>query len=186
MSHDMTPFAFYKKSAVYGRRLGRPLSSSKRQTLEGGTQAFAFVLPESDTPGTLSPSSLFPDASKNLVLEIGFGYGEHLLMKAQTHPDWNFIGVEPYVNGLSNLFKESTELNLKNIRTYQGNGHHLLHHLSPQCLDEIYLLFPDPWPKKRHNKRRFIQKDTLNLSQSSQTNRISAYRNGSCRLCRVD
>ncbi len=147
---------------VYGRRLGRPLSTAKRSNLELGTDAFSISLPSEESEKLHLPS-LFPVTPKKIALEIGFGYGEHLLMKCQKYPDWGFIGCEPYVNGLSNLFQNALDVSLKNLRTYQGDANHLLKHLKPSSLDALYILFPDPWPKKRHNKRRIIQKQSMKL-----------------------
>ena len=144
---------------VHGRRLGRPLTKNRKESLSQGTEQLGFQLPEE--PRSLNTQSLFSRPYSRVSLEIGFGYGEHLLMKCQAHPEEGFIGCEPYLNGLSSFFQASLAHTVQNVCVYQGNGLDLLNALPDQSLEAIYLLFADPWPKKRHNKRRFIQPQTL-------------------------
>ncbi len=94
-------------------------------------------------------------------LEIGFGGGEHLAHQAELHPDINFIGAEPFINGIAKLLALIEEKRLANIRIYDGDARYLIEALPDASLDRIYLLYPDPWPKARHAKRRFVNAETL-------------------------
>jgi tRNA (guanine-N7-)-methyltransferase len=94
-------------------------------------------------------------------LEIGFGGGEHLAHQAELHPDINFIGAEPFVNGVAKLLALIEEKRIGNIRIHDGDARELLDRLPDLSLERIYLLYPDPWPKARHNKRRFVSTETV-------------------------
>ncbi len=94
-------------------------------------------------------------------LEIGFGGGEHLAHQAALHPDVSFLGAEPFVNGVAKLLALAEEKNLENVRIHDGDARDLLEALPDQSFERIYLLYPDPWPKARHNKRRFVSAGTL-------------------------
>jgi tRNA (guanine-N7-)-methyltransferase len=96
-------------------------------------------------------------------LEIGFGGGEHLAHQAALHPDVTLLGAEAFVNGVAKLLAEVERRALGNVRIHDGDARDLLRALPDQCLERIYLLYPDPWPKARHNKRRFVNAE--NLSQ---------------------
>lgn len=92
-----------------------------------------------------------------LVLEIGFGGGEHLVAQATAHPAQRFIGVEPFINGVASCLRHIEEANAQNIRLHQGDVRDVIARLPEASLDLVYILFPDPWPKARHHKRRLIQ-----------------------------
>ena len=94
-------------------------------------------------------------------LEIGFGGGEHLAHQAALHPDVSFIGAEPFVNGVAKLLALIEEKNLANVRIHDADARPLLEALPDHGFARIYLLYPDPWPKARHNKRRFVSPETL-------------------------
>lgn len=94
-------------------------------------------------------------------LEIGFGAGEHLAMQARAHPNAQFIGCEPFMNGVGHLLQEIDAHNLKNIRIWPNDARELIAALPDACLDAAYILFPDPWPKSRHHKRRLIQPEFI-------------------------
>ena len=94
-------------------------------------------------------------------LEIGFGGGEHLAHQAALHPGIDFIGAEPFINGVAKLLAFIEEKGLRNIRIHDDDVRYLLEALPAQCLDRIYLLYPDPWPKVRHHKRRLVNPDSL-------------------------
>ena len=99
---------------------------------------------------------------KNMIeLEIGFGFGEHILHQALTNPNSNFIGAEPFLGGIISLSKKIDERKLSNIKIYNGNAIDVVDTLDKNTLTTIYILFPDPWPKKRHHKRRLISKYNL-------------------------
>ena len=94
-------------------------------------------------------------------LEVGFGGGEHLAHQAALHPDVSFIGAEPFVNGVAKLLALLEENAITNVRVHDGDARPLLEALPGESLERIYLLYPDPWPKTRHNKRRFVGQETL-------------------------
>ncbi len=94
-------------------------------------------------------------------LEIGFGGGEHLAHQAELHPEVFFIGAEPFVNGVAKLLAVIEAKKLANIRIHDGDARYLLEALPAGSLERIYLLYPDPWPKERQKKRRFVNGETL-------------------------
>jgi tRNA (guanine-N7-)-methyltransferase len=98
---------------------------------------------------------------RELWLEIGFGGGEHLAAQAARHPDVEIIGCEPFLNGVGSLLRHIEEQDLKNVSVLSGDARPLLDRLPDACLSRVFLLFPDPWPKARHHKRRFIQRETV-------------------------
>jgi tRNA (guanine-N7-)-methyltransferase len=119
-------------------------------------------LDESKPPALpLEPRTLFTPPPDRVWLEIGFGAGEHLAAQATAHPDIGFIGCEPFINGVAALLARIEAGALDNIRIHAGDASFVLDALSDQSLDQVFLLFPDPWPKARHAKRRFIAPVTL-------------------------
>ncbi|MCR6644950.1 MAG: tRNA (guanosine(46)-N7)-methyltransferase TrmB [Terricaulis sp.] len=101
------------------------------------------------------------EVSGPTVLEIGFGGGEHLAAQAAAHPETRFIGVEPFMNGVGSCLRHIEEGGLTNVRLHMGDARDVVSRLPDGCLDLVYILFPDPWPKARHHKRRLIQPDFL-------------------------
>jgi tRNA (guanine-N7-)-methyltransferase len=118
----------------------------------------AFVPPES---GTFDPASLFALAPREIWLEIGFGGGEHLAAQAEHHPEIGFIGCELFENGVVKLLGEIDRRKLANIRICADDARRLLAALPPRSIARVFILFPDPWPKARHQKRRLIAPPTL-------------------------
>lgn len=104
---------------------------------------------------------LFARAEQSLCLEIGFGGGEHLAVQARRRPDVVFIGAEPFQNGVASALRHIDALRLENVRLHMGDARDVLRALPEKRLDVVFVLFPDPWPKLRHHKRRLIQKETL-------------------------
>jgi tRNA (guanine-N7-)-methyltransferase len=94
-------------------------------------------------------------------LEIGFGGGEHLAHQATLHPDISFIGAEPFVNGVAKLLALAEAQGLANLRIHDGDARYLIEALPAASCERVYLLYPDPWPKARHNKRRFVSDENL-------------------------
>jgi tRNA (guanine-N7-)-methyltransferase len=107
------------------------------------------------------PSQPSPARGEGFVLEIGFGGGEHLAAQAEAHPNWRFIGVEPFLNGVASCLRHIEESGVQNVRLHMGDARDVLARLPDASLDRCYILFPDPWPKLRHHKRRLIQPDFL-------------------------
>ena len=105
--------------------------------------------------------SLFPHEPEHVRLEIGFGGGEHLIARALAEPDAGFIGVEPFVDGMAKAVAAIVDGTIGNVRLYDGEASVLLDWLPGAALDSVDILYPDPWPKKRHWKRRFISPENL-------------------------
>lgn len=118
-------------------------------------------VPEAGLP--LDPQSLFQPPYKTVWIEIGFGGGEHLAAQATAHPEIGFIGCEPFVNGVVKLLSTVARQGLDNIRVHADDARPLLAALRPRSIGRAFILFPDPWPKKRHHKRRFITSENLDL-----------------------
>ncbi|MES1199485.1 MAG: tRNA (guanosine(46)-N7)-methyltransferase TrmB [Pseudomonadota bacterium] len=95
------------------------------------------------------------------MLEIGFGGGEHLVGQAAAHPEQRFIGVEPFLNGVGSCLRHVEESGVQNVRLHLGDARDVLARLPDASLDRVVILFPDPWPKVRHWKRRLIQRDFI-------------------------
>jgi tRNA (guanine-N7-)-methyltransferase len=118
----------------------------------------AISLPEN---GSLDPARLFATAPREVWLEIGFGGGEHLATLAERHPEIGFIGCEVFENGIAKLLGEIERRGLGNIRIHADDARALLAMLAPRSIGRVFILFPDPWPKARHHKRRLIAPATL-------------------------
>jgi tRNA (guanine-N7-)-methyltransferase len=110
---------------------------------------------------TINPADLFDGPKKAYWMEIGFGGGEHLAATAMANPDIGFIGCEPFVNGVASLLSMIEENNLKNIRIFDEDVRYLLPALHRQSLERLFLLYPDPWHKKKHNTRRLVSDENL-------------------------
>ncbi len=121
----------------------------------------AIQITQEDDALLRDPTRLFAPPPEHMALEIGFGGGEHLARLARERPHWGFIGCEPFVNGVAKLLAAIEENNLANIRIWDADARDLLPLPGSETLDAVYLLYPDPWPKKRHHKRRFVQLETL-------------------------
>jgi tRNA (guanine-N7-)-methyltransferase len=102
-------------------------------------------------------AQLFPVAVNDINLEIGFGGGEHLIAEAQRLPGSGFIGCETYAAGLARLLHEIELCQTGNVRIYAGDGFDVVRWLPDGCLSRVDVLFPDPWPKLKHQKRRLLQ-----------------------------
>lgn len=150
------------KRALYGRRRGKPLRPGRQQALERRWPELA-ITPAAVAETGGDTGALFGFAVSALWLEIGFGAGEHLAAQAAAHPDVAFIGCEPFENGIARLVGYVEERKLGNIRILNDDAALLLQALPSASLDRAFLLFPDPWPKRRHHKRRFVQPENLEL-----------------------
>ena len=144
--------------AFFGRRKGKPLRERQAQHLE-------TLLPELkvdlETPAPADIATLYAAKPGRMRLEIGFGGGEHLIHRALEQPETGFIGVEPFVNSMAKLVGRIEETGAKNIRLYDDDATELLDWLPAASIDQIDLLYPDPWPKKKHWKRRFVSRVNL-------------------------
>ncbi len=139
--------------AFFGRRRGKAMRPQQAAALETGFTKYRLDL-TAESPRDLS--DLFEADVAAVRLEIGFGGGEHLLHRATESPAIGFIGVEPFVNGMAKMMMAVKERPLPNLRVYDDDATRLLDWLPENSLDGIDLLYPDPWPKKKHWKRRFV------------------------------
>jgi tRNA (guanine-N7-)-methyltransferase len=147
-----------KRRTLYGRSKGKRLSGHRERLV-------AELLPRLavDRDALAEPAKLFAFAPDEIRLEIGFGGGEHLAECAAEAPGVGFIGCEPFLNGVAKLLAAIEAGGLDNIRVHMGDARALVAALSPASLSRIYLLYPDPWPKRRHTKRRIVSNDTVAL-----------------------
>jgi tRNA (guanine-N7-)-methyltransferase len=139
---------------TFGRVQSRPLKP--RQAALMATLLPRLALPE----GPLDPRGLMPSAAE-VWLEAGFGAGEHLATQAAHHPDTLFLGAEPFVNGIAACLAHLDDAKLANVRLCHGDVRDLAQRLPDASIDRLYVLFPDPWPKTRHKKRRLIQAEFI-------------------------
>ena len=138
------------KFQFYGRRKGKPLRRHHVELMEN-------LLPEV----SVDIEAPLANTQERRWLEIGFGGGEHLAHQAALNPDVSIIGAEPYLNGVAKLLSEIEERKLTNCHVHYGDARVLLEALPPECFERVYLLYPDPWPKARQNKRRFVNPENL-------------------------
>jgi len=147
---------------LYGRRQGRPLRAARRALLDETLPKIQIDLPEDG--GGLKPEQLFDPLPSKLFLEIGFGGGEHLAWQAGRQPDTGFVAAEYFITGVASLFGHLRNNEAEApLRLYVGDARDLMERLPDAIFDKIFILFPDPWPKRRHHKRRLIQRDTVDL-----------------------
>jgi len=142
---------------IYGRRRGHRLRPGRQRLLEELLPQLQIELPEA---GRLDPAALFPHRPARIWLEIGFGGGEHLAAQAAAHPEVGLIGCEPYISGVARLLSLIQAQNLTNVRLFTDDARLLMAALPDGCLERIFVLFPDPWPKTRHHKRRIVNPQT--------------------------
>ena len=140
----------------FGRRKGWKLRA-RQSGLMKNLLPELLLAPESGR----SPREYFDAPVKDVWLEIGFGGGEHLAAQATAHPDIGIIGAEPFIAGMAKLLSRIDESGARNIRLYTEDARDILDALPEASLSCVFILFPDPWPKTRHRKRRIIQMETL-------------------------
>ena len=143
-----------RRDSLWGRRKGKPLSARRVDLM---ATRFPLLVIDTETVAPVDLLGLFPVPVKSVCLEIGFGGGEHLVHEARNCPEIGFIGVEPFLNGMAKAVASIVDASLENVRLFAGDASILLDWLPPTSLRRIDLLYPDPWPKKRHHKRRLIQ-----------------------------
>jgi len=147
-----------RRDSLWGRRKGKPLSPRRAALLERRLPGLSIDI---DGPVPARLVDLFPASVSTVCMEIGFGGGEHLVHEARSHPAIGYIGVEPFLNGLAKAVAAIVDLGLDNVRLFGGDAAALLDWLPPGSLERVDLLYPDPWPKTRHWKRRFVNRQNL-------------------------
>ncbi|MQA64985.1 MAG: tRNA (guanosine(46)-N7)-methyltransferase TrmB [Alphaproteobacteria bacterium] len=160
-----------RRRVLYGRRVGRPLRTDRRRLLADLLPRLTLDLGGARA-GPLDPRAAFaapvfdggtPVAPRAVWLEVGFGSGEHLAAQAAAHPDVGLIGCEPFINGVAAALQHIEVARLENVRIYPDDARAVIDALAPGCLARVFVLFPDPWPKARHAKRRFIADANLDV-----------------------
>ncbi len=146
---------------VYGRRRGKPLNPSRQELMDRLLPAISVPLEDGDA--NLDPRIWFDAHVREVWFEIGFGKGEHLAWHARNNPDVGIIGCEPYETGVAGLLSEVAGHRLSNVRVWTDDAALLLAALAPGSISRAFLMFPDPWPKARHHKRRFVSHDRLDI-----------------------
>lgn len=143
---------------LYGRRKGPPLRDRPARLM-------AELYPRLSVPATglLKLAALFPANCESFWLEVGFGKGEHLVGQARAHPAIGMIGCEPYLNGMAACLGQIEDAKVENVRLHHGDARDILERLPEGGLDKVIVLHPDPWPKARHAKRRFINPGPLDV-----------------------
>ncbi|TCU70329.1 tRNA (guanine-N7-)-methyltransferase [Bradyrhizobium sp. R2.2-H] len=144
--------------AFFGRRKGHKLRQHQAGLIE---QLLPHLALDIDSEAPADARAIFAPPAEDVRLEIGFGGGEHLAAEAQNFPATGFIGCEPYVNGMAKILAQIEAANIGNIRLFAGDAAELLAWLPKDSLSRIDLIHPDPWPKRRHWKRRFVQDRTI-------------------------
>jgi tRNA (guanine-N7-)-methyltransferase len=158
MAVDDETSAHDTRRAFFGRRKGHRLRSHQASLFETLLPRLQVDLSK---PAPADLGTLFPATVSAIHLEIGFGGGERLIGAAQANQAAGFIGCEPFVNGMAKALAAIEALGLDNIRLHHGDAADLLGWLPSGSLARVELMYPDPWPKRRHWKRRFVQDDTL-------------------------
>ena len=149
-----------KERTLYGRRRGKKLRAGQEALLD--TLLPRLLLEVPPEPRKVDLASLFGDA-RDVWLEVGFGAGEHLVWQAEHHPGVGLIGCEPYINGVAKCLAHIERTGVTNIRLFTDDARFVMQALPPQSLSRAFVLFPDPWPKTRHHKRRFVQRANLDV-----------------------
>jgi len=149
--------ALHPHGSFFGRRKGHRLRGHQADLVERLLPRLALDI----SRPSAALGELFDPPAAAIRLEIGFGGGEHLIAEAEAFPGTGFIGCEPYVNGMAKLLTQIDARGIGNIRLFAGDAAQLLAWAPPHALDRIDLIHPDPWPKRRHWKRRFVQDATV-------------------------
>jgi tRNA (guanine-N7-)-methyltransferase len=145
-----------QRRLLYGRRKGPKLSPYKEELRRTLLPRLALKLESGCDPRTY-----FAAGVEDVWLEVGFGAGEHLLDQARIYPDVGLIGAEPYEAGVAKLLSKIENMDASNIRIYEDDARDVVQALPDASLGRVFILFPDPWPKTRHHKRRFVQMEML-------------------------
>ena len=138
---------------IFGRKKGRRLSYTKQKLVED-------FLPNISLDNDERLRYVF-SLKKHLFLEFGFGHGENIIKLSVNRPDWVFIAIDPFINGVASLLEKIKTKNISNIYVYHGDGRLFLKALPKNSISETCILFPDPWPKFKHESRRIIQREFL-------------------------
>ncbi|MEM7632847.1 MAG: tRNA (guanine(46)-N(7))-methyltransferase TrmB [Pseudomonadota bacterium] len=145
----------------YGRLRGKSLKPVQKRYLEALDALSPGRVTWEDNPDRhpLDLGALF--GGRPAWLEVGFGSGEHVVHQAARHPEIGIIAVEPYINGVATLLGKLHKTPLTNVRVHAGDARDVMDVLPPESIEKAFLLYPDPWPKARHHRRRFVTEEHL-------------------------
>lgn len=143
---------------LHGRRIGRPLRQRAKHAVDEVLPRLRFQLPDT---GMLDPATLFDPPVREVWLEIGSGNGGHAVWQARRRPEIGLIAVEPYLNGVAALAAAAEEAGLRNIRILDDDARPLLERLAAGSIARTFIIHPDPWPKRRHWRRRIVNAPVL-------------------------
>ncbi len=164
-----------RRQTLHGRRRGKKLRAGQQSLLETLLPTIAVELPAEpvispegvvgESPHKIDLAALFGGMlpAGGVWLEVGFGAGEHLVWQAGQNPTVGLIGCEPYINGVAKCLAHIVRTGVDNVRVFTDDARFVMAALPPRSLDRAFVLFPDPWPKSRHQKRRFVQRDNLDV-----------------------
>jgi len=155
---DVLAVEAVRRPLFFGRRRGRALRPGQKILIRDCLPQFALTIPVS---GQLEPNDVFSARDRPTWLEIGFGGGEHLAIQAEHHPEISFIGCEVFENGIVKLVAHIERRRIENIRVFTDDARLLIAALPPASIERVFVLFPDPWPKRRHERRRIVSRETL-------------------------
>jgi tRNA (guanine-N7-)-methyltransferase len=146
-----------RRPLLFGRRRGRALRPGQKALLSELLPRVVLTIPPS---GQVQPGGCCV-GGRPVWLEIGFGAGEHLAAQADCHREISFIGCEVFENGIVKMLRQIERLHLDNVRLFVDDARVLIEALPAASIDRVFILFPDPWPKRRHTKRRIVSRQTL-------------------------
>lgn len=149
------------KPQYYGRRRGHKLRPGRQRLVDRKLPDLRFPGPEDGPETVASACAELRRAYEDVWLEIGFGAGENLADQAQRHPEIGFIGCEPFENGVASLVAAADRAALEKLRIFDNDVRLLLPMLPAEFVGRVFVLFPDPWPKRRHRRRRMISSSVL-------------------------
>jgi tRNA (guanine-N7-)-methyltransferase len=164
-----------RRRTLHGRRRGKKLRAGQQSLLdtllprlEVALPAEPIVTPDNEVAESAAKIDLAQAfggtlPAEGVWLEVGFGAGEHLVWQAEQHPNVGLIGCEPYINGVAKCLAHIERTGVSNIRLFTDDARFVMQALPPRCLSRAFVLFPDPWPKTRHHKRRFVQRSNLDV-----------------------
>ena len=164
-----------RRRTLHGRRRGKKLRAGQQSLLDTLLPRLELALP---TEPIVTPDNEVAESAakidlaqafggtlpaEGVWLEVGFGAGEHLVWQAEQHPHAGLIGCEPYINGVAKCLAHIERTGVPNVRLFTDDARFVMQALPPQSLSRAFVLFPDPWPKTRHHKRRFVQRSNLDV-----------------------
>ncbi len=160
---DSKGSAHHKARSLFGRRKGRPLKKERREALDNLLPKLQIPKDKLSEKHECNPQDFFTNPLSSYWLEIGFGQGEHIATLSERNPKTGYLGAEPFINGMAAFLKSVEDKPKDNIRVLMDDGMIIARSLAPASLEGIYILNPDPWHKKRHHKRRIINRENLDI-----------------------